>query len=286
MMRAFVVIVAGLMAIAAPRLRSQTLPLNRVTEMQEKAIDLEPIPAADSLYVIGRRALNQSNYDAAAQSLWTLFNRYPTALVAPNALYWYSYAHYRAGVEGRSAAHLDQARRGLLIHRTVYEQSLLRSDALRLIKQVREAHDSLPNVPPTGDEAMAWIVIGCNGPSIERQAALLFRAVSAPPTQAVPLLDEAVMGPGRCLDLRSVAGLYSRLPGQPSAPGVYEATSASRDSREMLIGALGRSIHPSAANELLAIVRTEKDPALRDQAVIWLRARRDPRVEAAIRPGG
>ncbi len=55
-----------------------------------------------------------------------------------------------------------------------------------------------------------------------------------------------------------------------------------REIREQLIFILSRREEPAAVDQLIAIVRSETDPALRTKAVFWLGRSNDPRAAEVL----
>src|SRR5262249_3183051 len=65
------------------------------------------IPAedpADSLFRLGKQAINDNDYRRAATLLNQVWSRYPQSNVAADALYWRAWALYHIGVDQHTKA--------------------------------------------------------------------------------------------------------------------------------------------------------------------------------------
>lgn len=89
----------------------------------------------DSLYRKGRAALLQRDFTEAARLLERVADDYPEARIAPDALYWAAFAHYRVGGD----LHLRAALRLLDRQRTQYRGGSARADAEALTAVVVSA---------------------------------------------------------------------------------------------------------------------------------------------------
>jgi hypothetical protein len=232
---------------------------------------LEPIRAADSVYVLARRALNQRNYDAAIPLFYDVTQRYPLAMVAPNAWYWVAYALHRRGVDRGDVEDLKAAQDALILHRWMYAEALTADDAADLALVVRGA------LAARGDTAAARYLerlqesstplAKCDSSMAASHDQALRGLARLEPDVAARTFAAIVSGSGKCRDLSLADPLYSRL-------------AKRRDLKELVIAAYGQSVHPSAARRLQAIAADESDQVLRAEASAWLSAKRP----AAKRP--
>jgi HEAT repeat protein len=87
-------------------------------------------PPADSVYTLGRRMLDDKNYDAAARVFDQLLQGYPRSVYAPDALYWKGFALYRNGS-------LDAAQTALEAQASRFPNAPTRADAAALLIQVK-----------------------------------------------------------------------------------------------------------------------------------------------------
>ena len=89
-----------------------------------------PDDPADSLYKLGREAINRGEYDRAAVVFQRLRDRFPSSTYAADALYWQAFALYRGGDDSdlRSALSLlDQHRKSFANSATGDEARTLRT---------------------------------------------------------------------------------------------------------------------------------------------------------------
>ena len=87
-----------------------------------------PADAADSLYRLGRTALDDGDFKRAAALFATVADKYPDSSFASDALYYRAYALYRSG----SSRELDDAVRAIDRQASRYPKAGTTSDAKQL----------------------------------------------------------------------------------------------------------------------------------------------------------
>jgi hypothetical protein len=233
--------------------------------------------AADSVYTAGRLALNRSDYANAIVSFTDVARRYPMTYFAPNAWYWLAYTQYRTGIDRDDQNALRDAANSLSAHRALYRNAHNRVDVAELFQRVRAALAARGNAAAT--EAMQTSRVGivdfidCAQVDAVEFAATLKSYDVLEGEAAARSLGGMVFGAGMCADLTLAEPIYGRVAGQ-------------RDAKEFVIAALGRSLHPSATAQLIAIAKREPDLKMRELVVAWLRVRNDARVNEFLRSLG
>jgi TolA-binding protein/HEAT repeat protein len=229
---------------------------------------------ADSLYRAARQALNQSQYEKAADLFSSVRDKYPRSTYVPNTYYWQAFALYRAG----SDDNLRDARTALKAQADRYPRATTSRDARVLLRRVQG------ELARRGDSEAAE--------DVNREA-----ETAAPPAIATtPGVPGAVMGPvgpvvagtpggrrgrgGSCDDdddddMR-IAALNAVLQMDPDrAVPLLKTVLARRDAgsaclRRKAVFLLSQKRTSETAALLLKIVREDPDQEVREQAVFWL----------------
>jgi hypothetical protein len=237
---------------------------------------LEFDATADSIYALGRLALNRMEYAAAVEHFAHVTRRFPLSYVAPNAWYWYAYTNLQIAESTDFQFGVWEAANAIQTYRMVYRFSHNRSDMHELLERLRASiprfHRDTRSVASQIQPSVVHDNDVCAGSlgSLPRQLQLL-RTLS--PEEAADTLDNAIQRGALCGDVSQAAPLYGRLAGL-------------RDSKIIVIAAFGRSQHPSATIHLMDIVRSETLAPLREQAITWLRMRSDPQVATFLKSIG
>jgi TolA-binding protein len=229
---------------------------------------------ADSLYRAARQALNQNQYDRAAELFRSIRDRYPRSTYVPNTYYWQAFALYRAG----SDDNLRDARTALQTQADRYPKATTSRDARVLLRRVQG------ELARRGDSDAAE--------DVNREG-----ETAAPPAIATtPGVPGAVMGPvgpvvagtpggrggrgGACDDdddddMR-IAALNAVLQMDPDrAVPLLKTVLARRDAgsaclRRKAVFLLSQKRTSETSSLLLQIVRSDPDQEVREQAVFWL----------------
>jgi TolA-binding protein/HEAT repeat protein len=227
---------------------------------------------ADSLYRAARQALNQNQYDRAAELFRSIRDKYPRSSYVPNTYYWQAFALYRTG----SDDNLRAARTALQAQADRYPKATTSRDARVLLRRVQG------ELARRGDSDAAE--------DVNREA-----ETAAPPASATAGVPGAVMGPvgpviagtpggrrgrgGSCDDddddMR-IAALNAVLQMDPDrAVPLLKTVLARRDEgstclRRKAVFLLSQKRTDETARILLDIVRNDPDQEVREQAVFWL----------------
>jgi hypothetical protein len=111
--------------------------------------------AADSVYRAARQALNDNNYDRAAELFKSLRDKYPRSSHVPNTYYWQAFALYRAGSEDQ----LRTARAALQTQARRYPNATTRRDAEALLRRVEGSLAQLGDEDATASTIAAGDVV-------------------------------------------------------------------------------------------------------------------------------
>jgi TolA-binding protein/HEAT repeat protein len=212
---------------------------------------------ADSLYRAARQALNQNQYDRAAELFRSIRDRYPRSTYVPNTYYWQAFALYRAG----SDDNLRDARTALQTQADRYPKATTGRDARVLLRRIQG------ELARRGDSDAAE--------DVSRDADLV--APTTPPIAAVPGTPAIVGAP--------------TAPGAPMAiagtPGVRNGACDDDDDDDMRIAALNAVLQmdPDRAVPLLKTVLARRDAGsacLRRKAVFLVSQKRSDQTTAIL----
>jgi TolA-binding protein len=210
---------------------------------------------ADSLYRVGREALNRGDYREAARTFARIADRYPESAYAGDALYWEAYAHYSIGETGE----LRAALRALDAQKARVPKAATRGDADALAVRVRGA------LARAGDNAAA-------------------QSVAEAATQGRP----CARGDGDDRDDERVAALNALLQmNAEQAMPILKQVLARRDAcsanlREKALFLVSQKRTPETENILLDAVRNDPDSEVRKRAVFWLGQVNTDRAASAL----
>jgi TolA-binding protein len=223
----------------------------------------------DSLYRAGQRLLNRGRYAEAADSFAQLIRRHPRSQYTADAYYWQAFALYKTGDAGNYRA----ARRVLQQQKARYPRAATAGDADALYARIQGelarqgdadarayiqdvARSTVPPTPPTPP------------------------ASPAPPTPpAPPSVGRRVTQAGCPSDDDDdprVAALNALLQmDAESAVPILKQVLARRDPcsvvlRRKAVFILSQKRTPETEDILLAVVRGDPDPEVREGGVFWL----------------
>ena len=227
---------------------------------------------ADSLYRVARGALNQNQYDRAAELFRSIRDRHPRSTYVPNTYYWQAFALYRSG----SDDNLRAARTALRAQAARYPKATTSRDARVLLRRVQG------ELARRGDSDAAEDI----SREAENAAPVIATTPGTPPIAMAPIgpttAIAAPVRPGRggsCDDddddMR-IAALNAVLQMDPDrAVPLLKTVLARRDAgstclRRKAVFLLSQKRTDETARILLDIVRNDPDQEVREQAVFWL----------------
>ena len=230
---------------------------------------------ADSLYRAARQALNQNQYDRAAELFRSIRDRYPRSTYVPNTYYWQAFALYRAG----SDDNLHDARTTLRTQADRYPRATTSRDARVLLRRVQGELARRGDSDAAEDVSRDADLVAPTTPAIAATP-------GTPPITMAPIGPTAVIAaPGRpghrgsCDDddddMR-LAALNAVLQMDPDrAVPLLKTVLARRDAgstclRRKAVFLLSQKRTDETARILLDIVRHDPDQEVREQAVFWL----------------
>src|ERR687886_1105223 len=131
-------VVLTLPATVAPTSRRETRIVSVADAPETGFAQVPPEPwgeagPADSLYRLGREAINRGEFRRAAALFAEISAKYPHSQYAPDALYWRAFALYRAGREDD----LREALRSLDTQRARFPRAQTIGDARELAVRIR-----------------------------------------------------------------------------------------------------------------------------------------------------
>ena len=228
--------------------------------------------AADSVYRAARQALNDNNYERAAELFKSLRDKYPRSSHVPNTYYWQAFALYRAGSEDQ----LRAARTALQTQARRYPNATTRRDAEALLRRVEGS------LAQRGDEeaaASTMEAVTAIAPDVPQAA----QAPGAPVVAATPRPGRAPRAPraseDRCDDddddIRIAAlNAVLQMDADRAVP-LLKTVLARRDEgsaclRRKAVFLVSQKRSDETSRILLDAVRNDPDKEVREQAVFWL----------------
>ncbi|HXO85095.1 MAG TPA: HEAT repeat domain-containing protein, partial [Gemmatimonadales bacterium] len=270
--------VAPQLAAAAYELRAAPIalawgfdPSDDVDEPDWTAADKVQGDAADSVYRAARQALNDNNYDRAAELFKSLRDKYPRSSHVPNTYYWQAFALYRAGSEDQ----LRTARAALQTQARRYPNATTRRDAEALLRRVEGSLAQLGDEDATASTIAAGDVVV---PPVAAQPG----QPAQPPQPAVaptPRPGRSRSSDSRCDDddddIRIAAlNAVLQMDADRAVP-LLKTVLARRDEgsaclRRKAVFLVSQKRSDETSRILLNAVRTDPDKEVREQAVFWL----------------
>ena len=214
--------------------------------------------AADSLYRLGRQAINDDNYERAISIFRQVVDKYPKSTPAGDALYWRAWAAYQLGRERHNKEYFESALESIELLQKNYPKATSISDARDLRTRIRTAQASLGNSQAAGDIAAQAKELAqsktCSGADDEMRMAALQGLMSMNSTDALPILKQVLAQRDPCrVGLRKQA--------------VY-----------MIAQRRGDDVVAS----LLEVARNDPSNEVQSDAVYWLSTTRSDRATAAL----
>jgi HEAT repeat protein len=227
--------------------------------------------AADSVYRAARQALNDNNYDRAAELFKSLRDKYPRSSHVPNTYYWQAFALYRAGSEDQ----LRTAREALQTQARRYPNATTRRDAEALLRRVEGSlaqlgdEDATASTIAAGDVVVPPVAVQPGQPAQTPQ----------PVIAAAPRPGRSRSSDSRCDDddddIRIAAlNAVLQMDADRAVP-LLKTVLARRDEgsaclRRKAVFLVSQKRSDETSRILLNAVRNDPDKEVREQAVFWL----------------
>lgn len=233
-----------------------------------------PLDTADSLYRIGREALNRSEYRPCARVFRELRDKHPRSQYVADASYWEAFCLYRIG----TMEDLRTAREVLRTAQTTrYSQASMQADAVALASRVRTALarrgdpeainesrtaaqqgatcdseemsvrvEALSALASTDDQAampaIRKVLANRDACTRELRARAISILVRKPDTSALPVLLDVIRNDPETPVRRTAVQALSRVPGSRADQAIQEVlrTSADEEVQMAAVGAMAQ----------------------------------------------
>lgn len=227
---------------------------------------------ADSVYRAARQALNDNQYQRAAELFKSIRDRYPRSTYVPNTYYWEAFALYRDGSDDQ----LRAARAALKAQKDKYPKATTRRDAEALLRRVQGALARL------GD-ADAGEAVVAEGDQVAPPVPVTAAVPAQPPQPSVYTPRAGGRGyrssSDRCDDddddIRIAAlNAVLQMDADRAVP-LLKTVLARRDEgsaclRRKAVFLVSQKRSDETSRILLDAVRSDPDREVREQAVFWL----------------
>jgi len=226
---------------------------------------------ADSLWRVARQALNQNQYDRAAELFRSIRDKYPRSTYVPNTYYWQAFALYRAG----SDDNLRAARTALQTQADRYPKATTSRDARVLLRRVQgelARHGDSDAAEDVSREAETAAPVVATSPGVPGAA---MGPVGAPMAIGAPGRQHGGSCDDDDDDMRIAAlNAVLQMDADRAVP-LLKSVLARRDAgstclRRKAVFLLSQKKTDETARILLDIVRNDPDQEVREQAVFWL----------------
>jgi HEAT repeat protein len=226
--------------------------------MRVSAPEVSYEDAADSLFQLGRQAINDQKYEQASNVLRQLVTRYPSSTRASEALYWRAWAQYQLGLDRHTRDYLDAALGSVDELREKFPKSRSIADARELRTMILSAQANMGDARAAGQIASQAKTLKqagtCSSGDDEMRTAALQGLMSMNSADAVPILKQVLAQRDPCrADLRKQA--------------VYMIAQHRGDD---------------VVNTLLDVARNDPSTGVKADAVYWLSTTRSDRATAAL----
>src|SRR6266496_4137431 len=236
--------------------------------------DLAQAHVPDSLYRAARQALNQNQYDRAAELFRSIRDRCPRSTYVPNTYFWQAFALYRTG----SDDNLRDARSALRTQADRYPKATTSRDARVLLRRIQGELARRGDSDAAEDVSRDADLVAPATPAVPGTPVI----AGAPSAPSVPMAIAGTPGVrnGACDDdddddMR-IAALNAVLQMDPDrAVPLLKTVLARRDAgstclRRKAVFLLSQKRTAETARILLHIVRNDPDQEVREQGVFWL----------------
>jgi HEAT repeat protein len=241
---------------------------------------------ADSLYRLGREAINRGEFRRAAALFAEISAKYPRSEYAPDALYWRAFALYRAGRDDD----LREALRSLDAQRARFPRAKTIGDARELAVRIRGVLAQQGDVESA--EAVSRVAAR-NRPCVrddndsEIRAAAMNALLQMDAQSALPIIKQVLQKRDECsIALREKAVfLLSQKPSSETETLMLDVLNndPSRSVREQAVFWMGQVHTEKAAAALETIAMSSPDMELREKAIHALHEQGSDRAAALLR---
>jgi HEAT repeat protein len=214
--------------------------------------------AADSLYRLGRQAINDDNYERAVAIFRQVVERYPKSSSASEALYWRAWASYQLGRDRNNKQYFESALQAISQLQQDYPKAGAVADSRDLRTRILTAQANLGNSTAAGEVTREANKLrqstSCSGADDEMRMAALQGLMSMNSSDALPILKQVLAQRDPCrVALRKQA--------------VYMIAQR-RDN--------------DVVSSLLEVARNDPSSEVQNDAVYWLSTTRSDRATAAL----
>jgi HEAT repeat protein len=237
---------------------------------------------ADSLYRLGREAINRGDYRRAARLFAQISEDYPRSEYAPDAPYWRAFALYKSGSEDD----LREALRALETQQRRFSRASTVADGRELAIRIRGA------LAKRGDVESAEAVTRAASQPCDREdddirAAALNALLQMDAESAVPIIKQVLQKRDECsVELREKAVfLLSQKRTSETETILLDVLNndPSQSVREKAVFWLGQVRTDRSAAALEEIVTSSREMELREKAIHALHEHNSPRAAALLR---
>jgi HEAT repeat protein len=239
---------------------------------------------ADSLYRLGREAINRGDYRRAARLFAEISDRYPRSEYAPDAPYWRAFALYKSGSEDD----LREALRSLETQQRRFSRASTLEDGKELAVRIRGVLARQGDVESA--EAVSRVAsqpCNRNDEDNEIRAAAMNALLQMDAESAIPIIRQVLQKRDECsVSLREKAVfLLSQKESSQTEDLLIDVLNndPSRSVREKAVFWLGQVHTDRSAVELEKIATSSPDMELREKAIHALHEHDSPRAAALLR---
>lgn len=289
-MKKTLLVVVGLAVVSVAAQAQQRLRGTAAAVVSAPAED-----PADSLFRLGKAAINDNDYRRAATLFAQVVDKYPNANTAPDALYWRAWALYHIGADRHSKSELDDALVAIdKLQKSYAKSSAATADAASLRSQIRSAQASLGDARAATDIATEAKGLsqagGCAGSKVDEdmRLAALDGLLNMNSDDAVPILKDVLKRREPCrIELRKKAVWLISQKRQPDVVSTLldvARNDPSDDVRGDAIFWLSQAHSDAAISALDSVLFSAGDDELRKKAIFALsQQKQNDRARQAIR---
>lgn len=253
---------------------------------------------ADSLYRLGREALNRRNYSQAADLLKTVTDRYPKSRLAPSAMYFRAFALYQSGNADRmresrevlTALEKDYPNADLsdakALRMTVCGELARRGDA-ECAAEISRAANADTRADRTTRGTSSGQSQACSEDDDDERVVALNALLQMDSDRALPLLKRVLERRDQCAYVlrRKAVFLVSQKGGEEAADILMQAArnDPDREVREQAIFWLGQTQSERAVTLLEDVLKNSTDKDVKDKALFALSQHRSARAGQILR---
>lgn len=214
--------------------------------------------AADSLFQLGRQAINDERYEQAANVMRQLVDRYPSSTRAGEALYWRAWAQFQLGADRHNKDYLNAALATIDQLQSKFPQSKSIADARDLRTRILSAQANLGDSRAAGQIASQAKQLKqsgtCSNADDEMRVAALQGLINTNSVDALPILKEVLAQRDPCR----------------------------AELRKQAVFLIAQRRGDDVVNTLLDVARNDASMDVRADAVYWLSTTRSDRAAIAL----